>query len=303
MFGFGGTKVPSWAQVLNAKDYEKFIKSVEEYFKQTGKMFVVGDGIVKLSDEDFEFGLSNLVQLCSRNTPKDYPAIVSHHFELIMEGRMFEEKFNKISEDFEQAKQYIGVRLYDEEYVNVMGKDSFIKRHFAGELFEVLVWDFPTTLQNVQHSIIDKWNVPIDMLFEVGKANIKQNYEIIAQKIEIGDGDSIFCAEAEHFFVTNILFELVQYPEFIGKGGMIFAVPTRSIAMIYPVADMKVVNVLSKFFINVPRFYDKGPGSLTREIYWYHDGTIETLNYSVDGDKVQFTPSETFMALLNGGLK
>ena len=72
--------------------------------------------------------------------------------------------------------------------------------------------------------------------------------------------------------------------------------------MIYPIRDLKVVGALKMFFNNVPKFFTEGPGSLTREIYWYHDGQYETLNYEF-GKNVKFTPSEAFLELLNERLE
>lgn len=300
MFGFGKKTVPEWANVLDKKEYAAFNKALEHYFASKGEPYAIGDGIVKLKDS-WEFGLSNLVQTCARGNIGDYPAIIAHHFGLMLEGKAFEEEFSKNAANFDYVKQYLAVRLYDEDYLSAMGGDTFVRRHFAGELYAALVWDFPTVLQNVKQSEIDAWGLPLDTLFEIGLDNVRQNYEIEAGLVDIGD-DKLHIFTAEHFFVPNMLFDLAQKQDVIGRGGAIIAAPTRSLVMAYPIEDMKVVNALTSFFVNAPKFYNQGPGSLTTEVYWYHDGEFEPLNYE-GGENIKFTPSEAFLALLNGGLE
>ena len=298
MFGRKKIKVSEWASVMNKKEYPLFMQAVEDYFRQKGEPYIIADGIVKLEENDFEFGLNNLMQMCAKSRPEDYDGIISFHFGQLIESKKFETQFKEISGDFEKVKQYLAVRLYDKEYIECIGEDIFVRRHFAGELYAALVWDFPAAIQNVLKDDIEKWGKTEDELFVIGMENVRNNYEMKTEEVDI-DEDFIYGINYEHFFVPNILFDLDKHPEFIGKGGTIVAVPTRNMAMIYPIRDMKVVNALNKFFWNVPNFYSEGPGSLTKEIYWYHNGQFEVLEFEIEKENVKFTPSQAFMDLLN----
>ena len=275
------------------------MSAVDNYFIQKGEPYTLEDGMVCLGEDNWEFGLSNLVQMCARIKPKDFSKLIEHHFGLMIESKAFKEKL--VVDDFEKMKQYIGVRLYDKEYVTIADEDITIRRPFAGEVFAVLVYDFPQAIENIPRSDMDKWSRTEDELFTIGIENISQNYQLKAQEVTFGE-DTVFALETKHFFAPNILLEIDKHKELIGKGGAIIGIPTRSLAMIYPIHDMKVVGALTLFFNSIPKIYAESPGSLTREIYWYNDGQYEVLNYE-PGKKVKFTPSDEFLVLLNGGLE
>ena len=295
MFFFKKNAVPEWASVLNQKEYAAFISAVEQYFKRRGGSFELDDGIVRLAENDWEFGLSNLVQMCAQVKPKEYGELVKGHFSLVEESRAFHDAVD--FGNFEEMKQYLGVRLYDEGYATFMGDDTTVRRPFAGEVFAVLVYDFPHAVNNVTREDVEKWGTPEEELFALGIANIRRNYPLDLEKISIGD-DEVFVVETEHFFAPNILLELEEHEELVGKGGAIVAIPNRHLAIIYPICDWKVLSTLGFFATSIPQFYAQGPGSLTQEIYWYRDNQYEPLNYE-PGKQVKITPSEAFLALLD----
>ncbi|MCL2142570.1 MAG: hypothetical protein FWH46_06865 [Methanimicrococcus sp.] len=312
--------VPEWASILGENEYRAFISAIEDYFRQKGEPYTIEDAVLRLGEkkegeppnsmpspfslpsqwEQFQMGLVNLAKMCAQNRPDTYPAIIASHFDTIMEIMAFEKQFSKIVDDFDQVKQYIGTKLHDKEYINV-NADAFVYRPFAGEIYASLVYDSPYATKNIPKSDMEKWGKTEDEVFAIGIENIRRNYPLQAVKVNFGE-DEIFAVEQNHFFAPNILFELEQHEEFIGKGGAIVAAPTRHMALIYPINNLKVTSVLGIFFHAVPDIFRNGPGSLSDEIYWYHDGQYEPLDYISDQNLV-FKPSEAFLKLLNGGLE
>ena len=302
MFGFKKETVPEWASVMKEKEYTLFMSAIDGYFKHTGEQYSIGDGIVSLGENEWECGLFNLIQICAQNKPKEYAGIIEQHFGRLIEVKAFKDKLDPA--DFEKMKQYVAVRLYDIGYINSAGEDNMIRRPFAGEVYAALVYDFPHAIENIKKSEFEAWGKTEDELFAIGIENIFNNYpmEVAESKFDDEKDDKIFIVETEHFFAPNILFKLEERKELIGKHGAIIGIPTRHVALIYSINDMGVLVALTTFFSLIPRFYTNGPGSLTREIYWYHDGLYEKLDYE-PGEKPKFTPSEEFLALLNGGLE
>jgi hypothetical protein len=219
-----------------------------------------------------------------------------------MENKAFHDKFQLLSHDYEQVKQYIGVRLYPLEYIPLESQEKMLFRPFAGEVVAALIFDFPHTVGNVLKEDAEKWGKTEDELFAAGLANIRAKYNLQAEETDFsGDGDgglTIYVAEDEHFFVSNILFELDGHKDLVGKRGAIVGIPTRSLALIYPINDKKIFDMLNVFFQVIPDAYASGPGSLTKEIYWYHDGQFEPLHYEI-GEELSFYPSDGFVQLLN----
>ena len=294
MFKLKKTAVPEWASVLGEKEYSLFMTAVENYLKDKSEPYTIDDGMILMTDNGWQYGLSNLAQMCAQTRPEEYPALIAHHFGTFIELKAFEESLDM--DDFEKMRQYIGVRLYDREYV-AYGGPTMVRRPFAGEVFSVLIYDFPLSIKNITLSDMEKWGISEDELFAIGIENIRRNYQMDAQRVSVNGGD-VFAVETEHFFASNILFDIEQHKELVGKGGAIICMPTRSMAVIYPIDDVKVAAVLSTLFGIAQEFYAKGPGSLTKEVFWYRDGQYEPLNYEM-GKKIKFTPSEAFMSLLN----
>ncbi|MCL2828538.1 MAG: hypothetical protein FWD99_07380 [Oscillospiraceae bacterium] len=302
MFGRKKITVPQWAGMLKPKQYAAFLSAVEQHFTAQGAPYTIEDGIVyvKMDDveADWQYGLDNLVQVCAQVKPQDYPEMIAHHFQVIAEGNAFLNSFD--FDDFASVKPYLGVRLYDRDYVEYainLGQDTMIRRPFAGDLFSVLVFNFPHSIQTIATEDTEKWGKAEDELFAMGIDNIRRDCPLEPQEIPISD-DKLFLYETEHFFASNILFDLEQNEQLVGRGGAIVAVPTRSTAMIYPIYDLNVVEALNIFFHNAPACFMAGPGSLSREIFWYQNGQYESLDFE-PGRKVKFTPSENFLALLN----
>lgn len=284
--------VPEWASGMDQGRYAEFMSAVDGHFKRRGEPYTIEDGAVVLGN--WKFGLINIAQICSLRNPEEYPGILEQHFGAMIGNEAFEAGLEP--DDFEKIKQYIGVRLYGEDYIADFGEDIMIRRPFAKGVFAVLIFDFPQTIKNISRSEADKWNTSDDELFNIGIENIRRSYELKAQRVTIGN-DAVFAAETEHFFAANILFDIERHKEFIGKGGAVVGIPTRCLAVIYPINDVKVASVLMALFNIVPRFYAGGPGSLTRQIFWYRDGLYEPLDYKI-GKEVNFTPSDAFLSML-----
>jgi len=294
MFGRSKTAVPEWASLLKPKYYDQFMNAIHAYFTSKGDAYTIEEGIVRIEESDQEFGLNNLVQMCAQAGPQEYPGIIEYHFNLMIEAKAFMEGLD--TENFEEMRQYLGVRLYDSEYLSYMEELTPLCRQLAGEVSAVLVYDFPHSIETLPASMIDTWGVSEDELFAIGIDNIKQAYEWGVQEVEFGD-DKVLVLETEHFYAPNIMLDLEGTKGFIGMYGTIIGIPTRSLAMIYPINNTNLFNSLNLFFANVPTFYQQGPGSLTQEVYWYHDGQFEVLNYWMD-DHPNFSPSDEFLAMM-----
>ena len=298
MFGKKKEQVPVLQSILGKKGHPLFIAAVKNYFDGRHEPYYVEEDAIRMQDDSM-FGLVNLAQMCSRVKPDEYHLIITQHFDTLLQNKAFRESL--VVDKFESMKKYLAVRIYDSEFLSAIGEGTTIRRPLAGEVFAVLVYDFPHTIENVKREDADKWGKTEDELFEIGKKNVRKNYQFETAEVSF-DKDIILAVETDHFFAPNILLELEERPELLGKGGAVVAIPTRSLVLIYPIQDMKVMAALTMLFNSVPKIFSAGPGSLTKEIFWYHEGQFESLIYT-PGKKPSFTPSEEFLALINSGLE
>jgi hypothetical protein len=304
--GLFGKKVviPEWATFFSEKEYSVFSKAVDSYLKGKLKLvYEIRDGVVEIQDNQYglsNLGLMNVAQMCRQGKVEQYSQIVEYHFNLIREANAFKASFQKIEKDFDQVRQYIAVRIYDLDYIEAVGMEHVISRDFAESLHAVLVYDFPSAIENIRPEKSASWNKSLDELFDIGIENVRKNYGFDVKPAELGaDKDILYFCETEHFFAPNVLFDIEKHSQIVGKSGSLIAVPTRHLAVIYPINDLNVVRVSNLFFGFVRSIFENNPGSLTQKIYWYHDGNFIHLPYEHENDRIKFFPPQEYLDELN----
>ena len=293
--------VPEWASFFNHSEYQKFSNEVNNYFKKLNLNYQISDGVINVQENYFGFnnlGLTNVSQVCKREGPKFYKEIITEHFDSMIRAHKFDQEFKKIADNFEEVKKYIGIRLYDNEYVAHIGKELTIGKDIAGDVYAMIVFDLPDCVLNIKPEQIEPWNKTIDELFEIGKKNIKEKYLISVTKEKFGEF-SIWFANSDHFFTPNIIFDLENRPELIGTEGSLVGLPHRHSAIIYPIENLEVVKAINGIIPALFGMNQEGPGALSNNLFWYKDNTFKLLPYKIEDGKLQFYPPEDFVKLLN----
>ncbi|NDV94313.1 hypothetical protein D0T84_05190 [Dysgonomonas sp. 521] len=295
-------EVPEWASFFTSDEYSVFIKAVRSYFDKLNLRYTIDDGVVIVDKEnDLGFnklGLQNLSQKCKQNDIKDYESVVTDHFETMIRIHKFGKEFEEIVSDFEKVEKYIGVRLHDVEYAANLKKENMIVREFAEGVVAMLVFDLPESVMNIKPEQIEPWGKTIDELYEIGKRNIKQNCAVNLFEEKVGDHKFWF-AEADHFYATNFVMDIQDYPQVVGKKGSLISVPNRHIALIYPIHDLEVVGALNNMLYLTSRMYEDGPGSITDRVYWYNDGAFINIPHRIENEKRVIAPPDVFIDALN----
>lgn len=293
-------EVPKWASFFNENEYHEFLKALEDYFYAKNVTYSIGDGQINAGPNDFGFtvlGLTNVAQVCKLDQLKNYKEKVSDHFEALIRTNQFDKEFKKIIDDFEQVKEYIAVRLYPDDYVPETAKAVSIRKHFAGDIIALLVFDLPDSVMSITSEVADKWNKTPEELFETGIQNIKNKYPLNISKQKVGELE-IWFVQGNHFFTPNIVFDLNNQPKLLGTYGSLIGIPHRHAVIIYPIEDIQVVNVLNALIPTVYGMNQEGPGSISSNIFWYKGGEFENLPYKIEEGQIQFYPPESFVNLL-----
>lgn len=293
--------IPEWASFFTSNEYSVFIEAIRSYFDRLNLQYTIEDGVVSVEENYFgfnELGLQNLSQMCKQNDIKDYEAVVKDHFETMVRIHKFDKEFEEIVSDFEKIEKYIGVRLYDVEYAANLQKENMIVQHFTEGVLAVLVFDLPESVMNIKPEQIEPWGKTSDELYEIGKQNIKQNYVVNLFEEKVGDNKFWF-AEADHFYATNFVMNIQDFPQVIGRKGSLVSIPNRHIALIYPIQNLEVVGALNNMLYLTSRMYEDGPGSITDRLYWYNDGIFIDIPHRIEDEKLAITPPSAFIDALN----
>ena len=76
------------------------------------------------------------------------------------------------------------------------------------------------------------------------------------------------------------------------------AVPVRNRVICHPIEDMSVTGALDLLFRIASEMYEEGPGSVTPDVYWYHDGQFTMIPCDRSNDRWAVTIPEKFRDLL-----
>lgn len=292
--------VPTWASFFDGVEYSTFIREIDNFFRSKGIDYETGDGLVTVKTDELgshKLGLVNVAQVCKPENRKNYQLIISSHFNALLEAKQFEREFEKIVDNFEEVKKYIGVRLYDNQYVASVGKENTLGKDLAGDIYAMIVFDFPSAIQSIKPEAARPWNKSLDELFEIGKANIKAKYPFQISKEKFGEFD-IWLVQSAHFFSGNIVFDLESRNGLVGSKGSLIGLPHRHAAIIYPIESLEVLKAVNALIPTIYGMNQEGPGSLSNNLLLYKDKTLTNLPYKIEEKKVQFFPPDELIALL-----
>lgn len=294
-------EVPQWAGFFSKEEYNAFLNELANYFQRKGLSPVLDGSAVRIEGGGFgaqQLGLTNVAQVCRQGAPADYKEAITSHFEAMERGEVFRKEFDKMAGTYEKVKPYLGVRLYPRHYMDNLPKGMFIGKPFAGDMYAMLIFDMPDTITNIKPEQAEQWSKTFEDLFEAAVRNTKANNPVEISSFDFGEF-KIWFAEADHFFVPNILFELDNRPDLIGEYGALVAVPHRHAALIYPINSIEIIQAVNGLIPTIHGMYREGPGSLSSSLLWYHRGKFIDLPYELDEQNLKFTPPAAFVELLN----
>ncbi len=291
--------VPEWAAILTSKEYPLFINALDSYFTSKNITYTIGDGVVQVSENDFGFqqlGLSNIVQVCKQHGPKHYKEMVFGHFDSMVESHRFSKEFEQIVDDFNKVKQYVGVRLYDNQYIEHIGHKNVLGKAFAPGVYGMLIYDLPTSITNVQPDHLNKWELSLDEVYNIGIENISQNNPVNLVNQAIGEINIMYGA-TDHFFAPNALFN-IEKNNLLGSKGSLIGIPHRHAVISYPIENMEAIQAVNSLIPIISGMYDEGPGSLSPNLFYYKNGSYTSIPYNIEEGKLQIMPPQEFVDLL-----
>lgn len=293
--------VPEWASFFTPLQYETFILELNRYFAGKGLTPTLEGSLVLVNGGAFgsqQLGLTNVAQVCKQGEIDNYGELISAHFDSMERGESFRKEFEEKLGNFDAIKSYIAVRLYPQHYMERLPKDSFMGRELPGSMYAMLVFDQPDTITNIKPSQASGWMKTDGELFQLAVENTRANNPISVSPFSFEDF-SVFFAEADHFFVPNILFDLDARAGLTGLHGALIGLPHRHAALIYPIHDLNVIQAINGLIPTIHGMYREGPGSLSPCLFWYHNGDLIELPYTISDDSLTFSPPVAFVEMLN----
>ncbi|HLP96431.1 MAG TPA: hypothetical protein VK168_20460 [Saprospiraceae bacterium] len=293
-------QVPSWASWFTPEEFQHFQETVNRYFQTQNLGLTWGDGVIEIENEQFgykQLGMVNLAQSCKQSDLRQYPAIVTDHFETLKKARQFEVQFKEDVVDFEKIKHYLGVRLYPDSQAQRLGQEHVMGKNLSDDIYAMLVFDLPHSIMNVQPAQAENWGKSLDELFDTGLENIRKNYPVKPSQETFADFN-IWFFNSDHFFTPNVVFDLENMPQVLGKQGALVGIPHRHSVIVYPIDSIKVIEAINKLIPAIYGMNEEGPGSISSQIFWYKAGQFQPVRYELTTQELRLFPSGEFIQML-----
>lgn len=296
-----------WFPFSSERDLENFVESVSAYFDNLGLHIVVDleegtayiDESRSANSEEIDalggavLGLVNLAQTCSRITQQQCSAAVRSHFDRVIQSVQDNRFLDQHKSKFEVMKEFLTVRIYPQDYL-VHAEDSAVVRRDIEGVLTVLVYDLPTTVVTVSRGSAEAWAVDLDSLFELAIANVTEKYPPDVDLFLLDNHHPLYLMTSDEVYAATFSYRIHLLPDLIGTYGSLVSIPHRHAVVILPLNGPESIKYSCLLIDLTDGMYLEGPGSISDQIWLYHDGRYKRADAIVAGRKLIGLPSDLF---------
>jgi len=285
--------------ILTDKDYTVFKKEIKNYFDKKKIDIEISDDYELKTPEGSLFSgetnLYNLAKACRESEKKTWKELIEEFFDNILEGTNFQKTFDERRTDFDYAKVFIGVRFFNRAYFGDK-EDSFVFVPLLEDVCLTLIFDLPNYTNSVLPGLIETWNKNEQELFHIGYYNIHIKYQYSIDIESIGDIQA-YRVHTDHFYGNIVLLQL-ENKGLVGKHDSLIIVPNRHETFIYPIENEEVSKAI-KYFVLIAQDRFMGPGSISKNLYWYKDKKFTLLLVTKNGCEVFINTTPEYLEMIN----
>lgn len=294
----GAEPLPDWSPFDDGRTHQAFLDAVEADLRRRGIPYTMDEGVVLVptegEDEPGQFGLSNLSQQCAAAEREDWSRVIATHFTSVfsIKGR----DLDALAADYDQVRPILRIRLMPDESMGGVEVPGSTVRAIAPGIQAVLVYDFPDSTASVHMDHLAGWPVDTDAAFEQALANLDQEPNPLSEDMEVEPGTSVRIWYGDSFYVATLALRLgdVLPP---GTTDALVAVPNRHTLVVHPIVDGGAVAAMQPIYRLAAQLYREGPGSISDQPYWWHDGQLVVIPHHVTGRNVTVVAPDGLLAV------
>lgn len=293
--------------MLGASGFRTFITLIENYFAKRDIQIVVDtdEGVVKpelnVLQQSSVFGLQNIAQVCYQSEPDEWTRLITAHFDSIFAVKDEDSALTVDMSDFKKIQSQLRSRLYPVEIAN--HTSEIVHRSGPEGTLEVLALDLPTTVRTISKMEVAIWRFDEDELLDMGRRNLRNSGLLKSTVVPLEQGTSLHLYSGDNFYAAShtLIFDdyLAQQGGRAQKYGALVGIPKRDVLLAHYIQNVGAIEAIGAMLQVIIGMHRDGPGSITPNLYWYHDGDFEILPYQLEGQSLNFTPPEAFLRVLS----
>lgn len=289
--------VPEDVPFFDDRTWTHFVCLVEKELRKRGVEFErLGSVVQSTNPKEMILGLTTLAQVCHGWPRLRWEEIVQTHFlNLFGEVASLDDM-----REFALNQDQLKVRLYPDDFASGTAHE-FLVRPFAESIVAVLTVDTPTAVTVPARRDIEAWGPSEEDLFAMAYANTKAETEELRDSVtafELDQGVVVSAVLGDSFFTATAVLWLDDILGPLPSEGALVALPHRHMILIHELRDIGAIRAVNHLIPMARKYFDEGPGSLSRHLYWWRDGVIRWLPASWEEGSIKFFPPADFVAAL-----
>jgi hypothetical protein len=252
---------------LDGAQRARLRSAIATYFSGRRVGITWGGDVVIETRTGREWGLASLAQLAA-STPEDHwTEMVQRHFDSIAALDV------AIPERFEEAAPRLRVRLGPRP-PNI---SMYIWRRVTAGLVETLMLQLHGAARNVPPERIAGWDVDPEVVWKKARDNTLWD-DPVERELMISPTGGRVVHVTGGFFASSRLLVLDRYLPVRRRQGALAILPRRHSLLYIEVGEWRrLYKDLEALLELGNRFYVEGPGSSTRDVFWWRAGEIRRL--------------------------
>lgn len=282
----------------------QFQDEITRYFEQHSSQYIIdfskGAIFESSNTNHMQYGLDTVAQMYHQASFEDKKKVVPNHFNSLFKSIKEEEKILKDINDFSKMKKFLAVRLYPTNY-EPNTYEMLVYREDIEGIYTVLVLDLPSTSRNIRPEEVERWGINRNELFKIGLENVFSKSKVEIKELKLIDELYVGLLEGDSIYTTTSVMRIEKYPELIGKYGSLIIIPHRHAVVAYPIENKEVIKMTNHLPVLATNMFNEGPGSITPNLYWYHNDKFTKIDYQLDlqNKSLNLNPPEEFTDMLN----
>jgi hypothetical protein len=235
------------------------------------------------------YALRNLAQLCTSLPRREWNDLVHHHLVAVSRGLATPTPF-----DIRNAR----VRLHPERFAGPDWDPQIVSRPFTADVVAIVVADLPDTIQVLRRSDLEASELDEEEVWDEAWGQTRLSGRPEHDEVSETSGAPIRSMLGSNFFTASLVRYLPDLVGEIGEQGALVAIPRRHTILAHVITDARVAYAVNTMVPWTVRLFDEGPGSISRGVYWWREGSLELLPATLEHNTIEFRPPSEFDAMI-----
>lgn len=246
------------------------------------------------ADSKMTFSLRNVARKCKAVPQNEWAELIDKY---LGKPLFNEAKHTFLMKDFEYAEPLLKVVVRSKFAFDDQALERLAYREDIPYTYTFLVLDYDDRFHYIDKTLLADWELPIEVLFEIGLANVGKE-EINIEQVEMA-GLEMYAFFSGDFSAPYML-ELEQNaPQAVGIWGAVVHIPSKGKAIVHPIEGNTALRYIANIINLIEIFFSQDPGPINIRSYWYYEGKFEEfpLKNTAEGKQLLSYPAKLLKIL------